>query len=194
MEEHQEESVPDIFRQAVMSLADTHGRSDVTVTSIPAPNSVNEYSYALSADVTPTNADISAEWGIGRLVIMYDESQPEGWGGPWRIVCFAQAPLEAEIGSDPMLADVTWSWLIDALEAHGAQYQHPSGTATRIVSRGFGELAADTEGSQLEIRASWSPLNEKMSAHVDAWIDLVAQMAGMPPEADVPLMSAHRSN
>ncbi len=185
---------PAVFRDAVMSLAEAHGRSDVTITSIPAPGGVTDFSYALSADVTPTASDGAAEWGIGRLVIMYDETEPEAWGGPWRVVCFAQAPLEAEIGADPMLAEVTWSWLVDALAAHGAEYQHPSGTATRIVSRGFGELQADKEGSQIEIRASWSPTSGKMAPHVDAWIDLVAQMAGMPPEADVPVMAAHRKS
>ena len=42
--------------------------------------------------------------------------------GAWRIVCFAQAPLEPDIGVDPLLADVAWSWLVDALDSRRAAY------------------------------------------------------------------------
>lgn len=62
-------------------------------------------------------------YGTGRFILLHDPDEPDAWGGAWRIVIFAQAPLETEIGTDPLLADVTWSWLVDALDSRGAVYQ-----------------------------------------------------------------------
>ena len=53
-------------------------------------------------------------------------------------MCFAQAPLEPDIGVDPILADVAWSWLVDALDSRRAGYHSASGTATKTLSKGFG--------------------------------------------------------
>ncbi|MEO6941621.1 MAG: DUF3000 family protein, partial [Terrimesophilobacter sp.] len=105
----------------------------------------------------------------------------------------AQAPLETDIGIDPFLADVAWSWLIDALESRGASFTVPSGTATKILSTGFGGLAEQGDGAQLELRASWTPTDDAIAAHVEGWGDLVCMIAGLPPTPDgVALLSARR--
>ena len=96
---------------------------------------------------------------------------------------FAQAPLETEIGTDPLLADVTWSWLVDALDSRGAGYHSASGTATKTLSKGFGSLAAEGDGAQIELRASWSP-EGAIGAHVEAWAELVCMLAGLPPGSE----------
>ncbi len=107
---------------------------------------------------------------------------------------FAQAPLEPEIGVDEFVADVTWSWLVDALAAHGATYDRASGTATKIISRGYGDLAAQGDGAQLELRASWTPRDEDLTAHVEAWEEIVAMLAGLPPASDgVTLLAPRRT-
>lgn len=59
-------------------------------------------------------------------------------------------PLEADIGVDPLLADVAWSWLIDALDSRHAAYHSASGTATKTLSKGFGSLAEEGDGAQIE--------------------------------------------
>ena len=82
--------------------------------------------------------------GTGRFVLLYDPEEPEAWGGPFRVVCFAQAPLETDIGLDPFVAGVAWSWLEDALAVRGAHYAAASGTATKVISTGFGELAGQS--------------------------------------------------
>ncbi|GAA3772116.1 hypothetical protein GCM10022240_25260 [Microbacterium kribbense] len=158
-------------------------RSDLVVREIAAPAGLAPFALALAADVRPDAADGQSQYGTGRFVLLHDPDEPDGWDGPWRIVSFAQAPLEPEIGSDPLLADVAWSWLVDALASREAGYHSAAGTATKTLSRGFGSLAAEGDGSQIELRASWSPEGE-MGAHVQAWAELVCMLAGLPPGSE----------
>ncbi len=168
-------------------------RVETTVTEIPSPSRVAPHSIALAADVSGTAHGVDSDIGTGRFVALFDPEEPEGWGGPFRVVSFAQAPLEPEIGVDEFVADVTWSWLVDALDAHHAAYGSASGTATKIISRGYGELAAQGDGAQLELRASWSPLDDDLIPHVQAWEDIVAMLAGLPPASDgVALLAPRR--
>lgn len=110
-----------------------------------------------------------------------------------RIVSFAQAPLELEIGEDALLADVAWSWLMDALENRNAVFTAPAGTATKIISTGFGSLSQQGSGAQVELRASWTPVGDELSAHVSAWSELLCLLAGLPHEnEDVASIREHR--
>lgn len=162
---------------------------------IPAPAQLAPEAYALSADVSPDRHGIDSELGTGRFVLLHDPDEPEEWGGRFRVVCFAQAPLEVDIGLDPFLADVTWSWLVDALDARGARYALPSGTATKVISTGFGELAAQGDGAQIELRASWTPLDSEIGDHVEAWGELLCMLAGIPPTVEgVSVLSLRRAN
>lgn len=168
-------------------------RAETTVTEIPSPSRVAPFSIALAADVSGIAHGVDSDLGTGRFVALYDPEESEGWGGPYRIVSFAQAPLEPEIGVDEFVADVTWSWLVDALSTHQAAYTSASGTATKIISRGYGELAAQGDGAQLELRASWSPLDDDLIPHVQAWEDIVGMLAGLPPASDgVALLAPRR--
>ncbi|HAQ59621.1 MAG TPA: DUF3000 domain-containing protein [Microbacterium sp.] len=171
----------------------THFRTDLTVREIPAPAGLAPESVALSGDVRQQDHTADSPYGTGRLILLHDPSEPAAWGGPLRIVCFAQAPLETDIGIDPMLADVTWSWLVDALDSRRAQYDAASGTATKILSKGFGGLEDEGEGAQIELRASWSPVPGDITAHIEAWAELLCMLAGLPPGSeDVELLAAHR--
>ncbi|QTV80722.1 DUF3000 domain-containing protein [Microbacterium sp. NIBRBAC000506063] len=157
-------------------------RADIVVHEIPAPTGLAPAALALAADVRP-NAEGDSLYGTGRFVLLHDPDEPSSWGGPWRIVAFAQAPLEPEIGADPLLAEVAWSWLIDALESRGATYHAASGTTTKTISKGFGGLASEGDGAQVELRASWSPV-APFPAHVEAWAELVGMLAGLPPGSE----------
>lgn len=157
-------------------------RPDFVVREIPAPTGLAPAAVAFAGDVRPDGHDDSP-YGTGRFILLHDPDEPEPWDGPWRIVCFAQAPLETEIGTDPLLADVAWSWLIDALEGRGAAHHSVSGTATRTISKGFGSLAAQGDGSQIELRASWSPTGA-LGPHLEAWAELVCMLAGLPPGSE----------
>jgi hypothetical protein len=164
------------------------------VTQIAAPSSLAPWSLAVAADVTPARHGTDSELGTGRFVLLYDPSSPEEWGGEFRAICYAQAPLESEMGVDPFLADVAWSWLIDALEARNAAYTAASGTASRILSTGFGELDGQGDGAQIELRASWTPLGTDVGAHVEAWGELLCTIAGLPPAVEgVSVLTARRA-
>ncbi|MDQ1607348.1 MAG: hypothetical protein QOE16_80 [Microbacteriaceae bacterium] len=170
-------------------------RPELVINEISAPSQLAPYSVALSADVRPSRHGSDSELGTGRFILLYDPEAPEAWGGCFRVVCFAQAPLETDIGLDPFLADVTWSWLVDALDHRGAQYTAASGTATKIISTGFGELATQGDGSQIELRASWTPRDHNVSAHVEGWAELLCMLAGLPPTVEgVSLLSQRRAN
>ncbi|MCU1598900.1 MAG: hypothetical protein QOE85_1882 [Actinomycetota bacterium] len=174
-------AVPDVFSSAVAALEAAHTRPELTITEIPAPGSLAPFSVALAADVTPARHGVDSPLGTGRFILLYDPAAPEAWGGQFRVVCFAQAPLETEIGVDPFLADVAWSWLVDALATRGAKYIGASGTATKILSTGFGELESQSDGALIELRASWTPTDNEIGAHVEGWSELLCMLAGLPP-------------
>ncbi|MBP2435495.1 DUF3000 domain-containing protein [Microbacterium amylolyticum] len=173
---------PAEFKVAAEKLRGAEFRSDLVVAEIPSPRGVAPHAIAFAGDVRPDEHGDSP-FGTGRFLLLFDESEPDAWGGPWRVVAFAQAPLEPEIGSDPLLADVAWSWLVDALASRGARHTAASGTATKTLSRGFGSLAYQGDGAQIELRASWSPITPSL-AHIEAWAELVCMLAGLPPGSE----------
>jgi hypothetical protein len=187
-------SVPAIFESAVASIRAAVTRPELVVTEIPAPGRLAPYAFALAADLASSSHAADSELGTGRFVLLHDPSMPDAWGGVFRVVCFAQAPLETDIGLDPFVADVAWSWLVDALDDRAARYIAASGTATKIISTGYGELAEQGDGAQLEIRASWTPMEGDIRAHVEGWGELLCMLAGLPPVTEgVSLLSARRT-
>ena len=176
-------AAPESFEVAAEQVRATTFRDDLTVREIPAPSGVASEAIALAGDVRPEEDAIDSPFGTGRFILLHDPDEPSAWGSQWRIVCFAQAPLEHDIGVDPMLADVAWSWLTDALASRGAALHSASGTATKTISKGFGTLADEGDGSQIELRASWSPAGP-ITPHVEAWAELVCMLAGLPPGSE----------
>ncbi|MCR2761955.1 DUF3000 domain-containing protein [Microbacterium sp. zg.B48] len=183
MAAHRPPTEPPSFERATADLRSTVFRSDLSVREIPAPAGLAPECIALAGDVRPEQEGVDSPYGTGRFILLHDPDEPEPWGGAWRIVCFAQAPLEPDIGVDPLLADVAWSWLMDALDSRHARYHSASGTATKTLSKGFGGLAAEGDGAQIELRASWTP-EGSMRPHVEAWSELVCMLAGLPPGSE----------
>ncbi len=171
------------FRGATEQVRSERFRDDLVVTEIDAPQSLAPEAIAFAGDVRPDSDTGESVYGTGRFILLHDPAEPEQWGGAFRIVSFAQAPLETEIGTDPLLADVAWSWLVDALRSRGAEFHAAAGTATKTVSKGFGSLQAEGEGAQIELRASWSP-DSAIGPHVQAWAELVCMLAGLPPGSE----------
>lgn len=187
-----EPALPATFARALTSIREAATRAELVLGDIPAPTGLAPHAVALAADVRPVSHGLDSVLGTGRFVLLYDPEEPDAWGGPFRVVCFAQAPLETDIGLDPFVADVAWSWLIDALSARDARYSAASGTATKVLSTGFGELADQGDGAQLEVRASWSPDDDEIGSSVEAWSDLLCRLAGLPPSQDAVGLLPHR--
>ena len=177
-------AVPALFGHALQAVHDAGIRPELVLTEIPAPTGLAPHAIALAGDVRPARHGVDSLLGTGRFVLLYDPELPEAWGGAFRVVCFAQAPLETEIGLDPFVAGVAWSWLEEALAVRHAVYSAASGTATKVLSTGFGELSGQSDGAQLEIRASWTPDESSIAASVEGWSELLCLLAGLPPTAE----------
>ncbi|KTR86240.1 DUF3000 domain-containing protein [Leucobacter chromiiresistens] len=188
------------FGTAAEQLRGARLRDELVSREIPAPERIAPRSIALAAGVTRGGravdaADVALDspYGAGRIVLMHDASAVDEWGGPFRIVCFAQAPLELEIGVDPFISDVAWSWLVDALDSRGAQYVYLSGTATKTLSSSFGALEARGDSAQIELRASWTPTGSEFGVHAEAWSELLCLLAGLPHAEGIDSIAARRS-
>jgi Protein of unknown function (DUF3000) len=155
-------------------------RPELLVEEIPAPQRIAPYSSAITADVLVGGDEV----GSGRLVLLHDPAGNAAWQGTFRCVTFARADVDPEMVTDPLLASVGWSWLIDALTGHQADFGAPSGTVTSVSSESFGSMAGDPPRAEVEVRASWTPLlvdGGGLSAHLDAWAELLCMTAGLPP-------------
>jgi len=175
-------SLPEEFREALESTADAAFHPDINVVDIPAPEGIAPFARAWSATIDPRSSD--GDHGTARLVVLYDPEAPAGWDSRFRAVSFAKAPLDQAMGDDPFLPKVAWSWLVDALDHHGAEHINPAGTASTIVSTGFGQLESDAVGTEIEMRASWSPTGGPLAPHVLAWAEFVGMLAGLPPQVE----------
>lgn len=178
---------PTDFNVAADAIRGARLREELAVQEIPAPERIAPRSLALAAGVTrgprrslEAEGAVDSPHGAGRLILMHDPDSAREWGAPFRIVCFAQAPLEVEIGVDPFISDVAWSWLVDALDDRAAEYTYLSGTATKTLSSGFGTLEAQGDAAQIELRASWTPTGPDFAAHAEAWSELLCLLAGLP--------------
>ena len=167
---------PAAFARAVSQLRAARLRPEVYVEEMPAPQRIAPFSAALTADVTLDGEDV----GSGRLVLLHDPAGNDAWEGTFRCVSYARAELDPEQVADPLLREVGWSWLIDALEGHDAAYTAPAGTVTTVASESFGAMNGEPASAQIEIRASWTPL-EGLAAHVEAWGELLCTAVGLPP-------------
>ena len=176
--------VPTEFSDAVASAAQATLRPELRVMETAAPEGLAPFQLAWAADVEPTQTTSDEEYGTGRLVFLCDPERPEAWGSAYRMVVFAQAPVDPSMGADQFLPNVAWSWLMDALDTRGAEYHHAAGTTTTVLSTGFGELAGDSQGAQVEVRASWSPTSSNLKPHLEAWSEFVCMLAGFPPTPD----------
>ena len=172
-------AAPPEFRDAVATMHAARLRPEIFCEEMPAPQRIAPYAAALSADVTVDDTDV----GTGRIILLHDPAGNDAWEGTFRCVAYARAEIDPEQVTDPLLAAVGWSWLTDALDAHGAEYAAPSGSVTCVSSESFGGMADEPPTAQLEIRASWSPVGD-LTSHVEAWGELLCTAVGLPPVPD----------
>lgn len=165
------------FRTALVGLRELRARPEIELVEAPAPQRLAPYAIALTADVVRDDQDL----GTGRLVLLHDPDGQDAWEGAWRVVVFAKAAMEPEMAVDPMICDVGWSWLQESLQHSTATYTAFGGTVTRTNSQPYGAMAGREASGDLEVRASWTPLDDQVVPHARAWLDLLATMAGLEP-------------
>lgn len=199
--------VPPEFLHALGTLRKAQCRSELRLAEIPAPARLAPFAVALGAEVmasgpagatapvhgpaamalaaaSGTEDDEDTELATGRFILLHDPDGSAVWDGEFRIVTYIRAQLEPEMGNDEMLGTVAWTWLVEALENHKAPYRSAGGTATRVLSESFGTLADRPGSIDIELRASWTPASSDVTAHLEAWSDMVCTFAGLPPLPD----------
>lgn len=176
---------PGPFTRALEQLRTARLRPEIVLTEVPAPTRIAPYALALTADVLahppPPAGEAPDELSSGRFVLLHDPGAPDPWEGTFRAVTYARAELEPDLGSDPMLGEVGWSWLLEALVARDAAYTQDGGTVTRVASQSFGALSMRPSCVEIEVRGSWTPLGDDLGRHLLAWSDLLCTVGGLPP-------------
>ena len=155
-------------------------REDLEFEDWPAPKRLAPQAAAIAA----TAYRDGTEAGTARLMLLHDQNGRGGWTGPFRVVIQVNADVDEEMAADPLLGEVGWSWLTDALDLHAPGYGAPSGTVTRVITEGYGAKQDEPPATAFELRASWCPaddqLDDELSGAVLAWSDVLAAAAGLP--------------
>ncbi len=175
----------DAFARALEQVKAVTPRPEYVLDESPAPQRLAPAAVALTAE--PSDPDDASS--SGRFVLLHDPDGVEEWDGSFRAVIFVRAALEADIVDEPLLHEVGWSWIDEAISGAGAHVTQLGGTVTRTSGRSFGTMADRPSDGFVEIRASWTPVEssvtgepvDSMTAHVTAWLDLLSQAAGLPP-------------
>lgn len=171
------------FSAALAAIAALRPRPEFHLEEVPAPQRLAPDALALTAELWDADDE---EAGTGRFVLLHDPDGVDEWDGTFRAVVFVRAPLEPVLATDPLLADVGWSWLVDALSSSGAESVQLGGTVTRTTGNSFGTMSDRAGDASIEIRASWTPAGNsgvahQMDRHVRAWLALLELAAGIVP-------------
>lgn len=200
-------SVPDpkeSFDAVVRDLLDTPLRPEFQVEQAPSPGRLAPYSVTLIADAVEGLAEGVPSGGAGsvsslsdsatgRFVVLHDPDGVEEWEGDYRVVVFAKCDVETELLADPLIHEVAWSWVTESLADIG--HFQLGGTVSVSSGTSFGTMAERPGDGLVEIRASWTPEASDLGPHSLVWIDILAKLAGLPPEAPgVTTMAGRRAS
>jgi hypothetical protein len=182
-------AVPAEFQAVLDALATVRPRTEVVVEPIPAPKRLAPFSHALGMSIADP-ADDDEELASGRFIVLFDPAGHEAWEGTTRCVGYVSATTDSEMVDDSMFSEVAWSWLTDALVSSGADHHAVGGTVTRTASTRFGSIAAPEHSVDVEIRASWTAEGADLDRHLTAFLEVLANAAGLPP-AGIHLLGAN---
>lgn len=175
----------DGFARVVEQVRAVPVRPEFDLDEVPAPQRLAPSSLALTVE----RSDPELPEATGRFVLLHDPDGVDEWEGRFRAVIFVRAEIEADLVDDPMLQDVGWSWVVEALASTQSRATQLGGTVTRTCGHSFGTMDGRPSDGFLEIRASWTPSEDAatgevlddLGQHVSAWLNLVALAAGLPP-------------
>jgi len=186
------------FNRMIEHLRTATPRSEIVLEEVPAPQKLATFSFAFTADVSNgLLGDAEDEIASGRFVLLHEPGGQDTWEGEFRCVTFLSADVDEAMQDDPLLPEVGWRWLLDSLDSAGCNFSAASGTVTRVSSASFGKLSPRNDESEIEIRASWSPIikeGTEMISHISAWCNLLGEVAGLLPivEGAAPISTARR--
>ncbi|HCL69879.1 MAG TPA: DUF3000 domain-containing protein [Actinobacteria bacterium] len=192
-------SVPqphEAFEARVRPLLDVPIRTEFSVEQAPSPQRLAPQAFTLTADAVTDGSSATVgthvESASGRFVVLHDPDGVDEWEGNDRIVIFARCDVEPELLADPLIHEVAWSWVTEALDNH--QVAQVGGTVTVSSGTSFGSMAERPGDGLVEIRASWTPLDGDLTVHLSLWVEILATLAGLPPvSAGVATMGGRRA-
>jgi hypothetical protein len=157
--------------------ADIQFRDELHVMAAPSPKKLAPFGISLLGEI-----NTEQNFADSRVVVLYNPEGDPAWNSLVRIIIFLKAEVESELADDPLILQIAWQWLEEALGKFNASAQELSGTVTRTSAKGFGAIDEESP-STIEIRASWSPIDTNQTAqHIKAWGELVCVAAGLSPE------------
>jgi hypothetical protein len=173
------------FEKLIDHLRSITPRSEIILEEVPAPQKLAAFSFAFSADVSNgLLGEAEDELASGRFVLLHEPGGQDTWEGEFRCVTFVRADVDPVMQEDPLLPEVGWSWFLESITNAGCEFNAPSGTVTRVSSASFGKLSPRHDESEMEIRASWSPIvddPQDLIKHIEGWCNLIAEVSGLPP-------------
>src|ERR1700761_8052830 len=188
---------PAPFREAVAAMNAVTARQEIELGPIRPPQRLAPYSYALGAEVKHPDVEVVPERSegdaFGRLILLYDPDGADAWDGTIRLVAYIQADLDPSEAVDPLLPEVAWSWLVDALESRTDQVTALGGTVTATTSVRYGDISGPPRAHQLELRASWTELTHEARVHVAGFCEVLEHASGLPPVGVTDLVSRSRA-
>jgi len=188
---------PAPFREAVAAMNAVTVRPEIELGPIRPPPRLAPYSYALGAEVKHPDLDVVPERSegdaFGRLILLYDPDGSDAWDGTMRLVAYIQADLDSSEAVDPLLPEVAWSWLADALGSRLEQVTALGGTVTATTSVRYGDISGPPRAHQLELRASWTATTPEVGVHVEAFCEVLEHASGLPPAGVFDLGSRSRA-
>ena len=98
---------PELFTQAAAALRSVRPRPEQHLEEVRPPQRLAPWACAFTAEVEGPSDTMAT----GRLVLLHDPDGDEAWNGSLRLVAYVRAELDAELAGDPLLPEVTWSWL-----------------------------------------------------------------------------------
>ena len=172
-------------------------RPELAFEDVPAPRTLAPFATAFGAHRRRVAAATEVAWGS--FVLLYDPAGQHGWAGPLRIIAYVRADLEPEIAADPLIGQVGWSWLTEALDARGRRLRgaqrHRDPGGHRGLRRQAGRAADDRlRAAGLLVAGAVADLSEAgpgrpprpsqrggLDGHLAAWCDALCAAAGLPP-------------
>lgn len=172
-------------------------RPEIELGPIRPPQRLAPFSYAIGAEVKHPEAAVVPEQSdgdaFGRLILLHDPDGSDAWDGTMRLVAYIQADLDSSEAIDPLLPEVAWSWLVEALDARPDQVTALGGTVTATTSVRYGDISGPPRAHQLELRASWTATTLDLGVHVQAFCEVLEHAAGLPPVGVTDLGSRSRA-
>ena len=94
------------------------------------------------------------------------------------------ADVDLEVASDPMLPEVGWAWLMEAMEEAESHATAIGGTVTQVNSRSFGVMDERAPEGRLQVRASWTATTFDLVPHARVWALLTSAACGLAPSSE----------